>query len=164
MKRIPYTLLLLFLASFSFASADVNEKASELMKLMEIRKNIDTSMAQVSIYVDQMIDSQELEREVKEAAKAKIKASMAAQVEAMKEMNWESMFGEIYTEVFSEDEIQGLIDFYKSPVGKKMLEKQPELVAATMQRMQTEMAKLMPKIQAATMSAIQDAVEQNQSK
>jgi len=57
-----------------------------------------------------------------------------------------------------------IIDFYKSPVGKKMLEKQPELVAATMQRMQTEMAKLMPKIQAATMSAIQDAVEQNQSK
>ena len=65
--------------------------------------------------------------------------------------------------MFTEEELQGLIDFYKSPVGNKFLEKQPELMAATMNRMQTEMAKIMPKIQEAAMTAVQEAKEKNQS-
>ena len=67
------------------------------------------------------------------------------------------MFAEIYSDVFTEDEIQGIIDFYKSPIGQKMLEKQPELTGATMQKMQVEMAKIMPAIQKAAMEAITEA-------
>jgi hypothetical protein len=50
-----------------------------------------------------------------------------------------------------------VIDFYKSPVGAKFIEKQPELMAQTMQKMQVEMAKIMPKIQADVQKAIQES-------
>jgi len=59
--------------------------------------------------------------------------------------------------VFTEKELQAVIDFYKSPVGAKFIEKQPELMAQTMQKMQVEMAKIMPKIQADVQKAIQES-------
>ena len=58
--------------------------------------------------------------------------------------------------MFTEDELQDLIDFYKSPLGQKMLKKQPELMKATMQKMQVEMSKVMPKIQADIKKAIEE--------
>jgi hypothetical protein len=163
MNKAKYTIITLSLLFSTFALAGVKEKAVELMELMEIRKNIDASMGQISSYMEQMIESQDLDPKAKEAVKAASKKSMAETFQAMKEMNWESMFGEIYSEVFTEEELQGLIDFYKSPVGKKFLEKQPELMDATMTRIQTEMAKFMPMIQEATMTAVQEAMEQSKT-
>ena len=49
-----------------------------------------------------------------------------------------------------------LIDFYKSPIGKKFLEKQPQLMAATMGKMSGEIQKLWPKINSEVMNAIEE--------
>lgn len=39
----------------------------------------------------------------------------------------------VYAKHFSADELDGLIDFYKSPIGQKMITKMPELTADSMQ-------------------------------
>ncbi len=152
MKKIVLLLLPFFISATVFA--DAHAKAVELMKLMEIRKNIEASTGQIKQFSNSMIDSQGLAPEETKAAKAAAEKSMEAALGAIQEIDWEGMFASIYAEVFSEEEIQGLIDFYQSPVGKKFLDKQPELTAATMQKMQLEMAKIMPAIQQATMEAI----------
>jgi len=139
------------------AGADSLEKAKELIKIMEVTKQLDESQKQIGQFMDQMVDSQGLSGEEAITAKALAKKSMESSFEAMKSIDWEIMFADIYASVFTEDEIQALIDFYKSPAGKKFLDKQPELMAATMQKMQGEMAKLMPKIQADVAKAIEEA-------
>ncbi len=168
MKKLIPTLLCLAFAMSTIAHADTKEKAIELMTVLEIRKNIDASIEQVMNFSNRMIESQGLSPEEEAVAKAVSEDSLKATFGAMEEMQWESMFADIYANVFSEDEIQGLIDFYHTPLGIKLLEKQPELMAATMQKMQGEMGKMMPKIQQATMQAIEkakaagvDAVEAN---
>ena len=66
------------------------------------------------------------------------------------EMRWENMqedFVALYLEVYSEEEIRGLTDFYKTPLGQKMLDKMPELMQASMQISQGLLQQTLPKIQ-----------------
>jgi len=66
-------------------------------------------------------------------------------------MSWDNMKDEytaIYTDVFTEEELTGLVSFYKSPIGQKFVAKQPELMQRSMQISQKLMAGLMPKIKA----------------
>ena len=41
---------------------------------------------------------------------------------------FKSRFVKLYAEAFTEDELRQLIDFYKSPIGKKIISKVPELL------------------------------------
>lgn len=153
--KLKTTLLIALLTLNVFAAEETKEqKAKELMKIMEVSKVIDSSLAEVSKFTDQMVDAQQLSAEQKVKAKKIAKASVGKTFKAMKAIDWDKMFSEIYAEVFTKDELTELIKFYKSPIGKKFLEKQPQLTSATMQKMQVEMSKVMPQIQ----KDIQDAI------
>jgi len=49
-----------------------------------------------------------------------------------------------------------MIDFFKSPVGQKWIAKQPQLQAATMQKMQAIMMQAQPRIKEAAKKASED--------
>jgi hypothetical protein len=49
-----------------------------------------------------------------------------------------------YAEVFSEDELRGIIEFYQSPLGAKLLEHMPELSQKSVQISQDRMKSMMP--------------------
>jgi uncharacterized protein len=66
------------------------------------------------------------------------------------QIKWEKMEPNIislYESSFSEQEIQGMIDFYKSDAGKAVIAKMPVVMQNTMQMVQEQMAALMPKLQ-----------------
>ena len=66
-----------------------------------------------------------------------------------KQMSWENIKSDyigMYAEAFSEQDLKGLVKFYKSPLGQKFLDKTPELTTKVMQISQKHMAGLMPKI------------------
>jgi len=70
-----------------------------------------------------------------------------------KNMRWSTLkdeFAELYMDIYTESELQQLAKFYNSPVGKKFVEKTPELMGRTMQIMQSRMAAAMPEIQKLT--------------
>jgi hypothetical protein len=67
------------------------------------------------------------------------------------EMSWDKLkepMEKIYASVYTEDEMQGIVAFYKSPAGQKMLNKMPELMQASNGIMQDSVKSIMPKIQA----------------
>jgi uncharacterized protein len=73
------------------------------------------------------------------------------------EMGWEKLkndYIDIYIDIFSEEELQGLINFYKSPIGMKLVEKQPELLKSIMLMSQKHSMQLMPKLQQLMMEDI----------
>jgi hypothetical protein len=80
-----------------------------------------------------------------------------------KEMSWEAMKDEyvaVYAETFTEEELKGLIEFYKSPAGRTFAKKQPELMERSMKLGQKRMLQVMPKIQALTMEAAKEAAKE----
>ena len=67
------------------------------------------------------------------------------------EMSWDKIkdpMEKIYASVYTEDEMQGIVKFYKSAAGQKMLNKMPELMQASNGIMQDAVKNMMPKIQA----------------
>ena len=75
------------------------------------------------------------------------------------EANWtklEPQFTTIYAYTYSEQEIDGLIAFYKSPVGQEMVAKQPELLTKSQGVTQSIMVDLQPKLRDAVMQFAKD--------
>lgn len=73
--------------------------------------------------------------------------SMDLIYEAMKPEEMKADFAKIYSEVFTKSELQGLADFYGSPVGQAMIDKQPEIQQKTMAVMMPRIMAAMPKVQ-----------------
>lgn len=64
-------------------------------------------------------------------------------------MSWTALepdYTKIYADTFTEDEIDAITVFYKSPAGQTMLEKTPDLTAASMKVVQVKMVDLQPKM------------------
>lgn len=53
----------------------------------------------------------------------------------------------IYKESFSQDEIDGMVTFYKSKAGKAVIKKMPTVMQATMANVQAQMSQIIPKLQ-----------------
>ena len=69
------------------------------------------------------------------------------------ELSWDALkndYIKLYVDTFSEEDLKGLIDFYKSPLGQKFVEKTPELMEKSMQISQRRTMELLPKIQQMT--------------
>jgi len=67
-----------------------------------------------------------------------------------RELSWENLkvpFINIYAESFTTEELDAMIKFYESPIGKKLLDKQPELQQKAMQLVQSIMMRLMPEME-----------------
>jgi len=57
------------------------------------------------------------------------------------------MYIQTYMEVFSEEEIDGIVGFYRSPAGKAMVEKMPQLMQHIMPMMMKLTTDLQPEMQ-----------------
>jgi len=76
------------------------------------------------------------------------------------EMSWSRMrplYIQIYEESFTQEEIDGLIAFYKSPVGIAFVEKMPLVMQKSMTIMQSRMGPMMEKMKAVIDQAMADA-------
>ena len=65
-------------------------------------------------------------------------------------MNWEKLkpaFVQIYSEVYTDEELDGILAFYRSPAGRAMLEKMPQLMSRTMAVAQKLMGDIQPEIE-----------------
>jgi hypothetical protein len=66
------------------------------------------------------------------------------------ELNWEKVKGPLinaYAEVFDLQDIEQLIAFYQSPVGRKMLKKMPELMQVSNKMVEQSMLNFLPQME-----------------
>ena len=76
------------------------------------------------------------------------------------EMSWAKMrpfYVQIYQESFNQEEIEGLLAFYKSPAGQAFVAKMPVVMQKSMEVMQSQMGPLMEKMKAAMQQAVAEA-------
>ena len=77
-----------------------------------------------------------------------------------KQLSWESLkpdFVEIYGTTFTDDEIKGLTEFYKTPLGQKLVEKMPDISQKCAQIIQRRMPSIMGELQKIVAENLQQA-------
>lgn len=81
------------------------------------------------------------------------------------EMSWDKIkddYIDLYLSVYSQEEIEALISFYEAPLGRKVIEKMPELMEQSMLISQKYMMKMLPKIQEIQQEMSRELVNQQQ--
>jgi hypothetical protein len=139
--------------AFSFrtcAHADESTKASKIEELMKITK-VESMTGQMAGQIRAMMMNQFNAARLPEESKAgaaEMMNKVAAQIE--ERMSWDKLkpeYVKVYADVFGEEEITGIVAFYKTPIGQAMLAKMPLLMSKSMEISQRRMAGLMPEIQ-----------------
>lgn len=149
-KFLAVCVMTLMAASQVWADPTTQRQAAEeLLVVMDVKGNVDRMLNDViSMHEAQFA-----------AAGSKTDATVKnAFIDELKNaLSWESVkedYVKIYTDVFAEDEIRALVDFYKSPIGQKLVAKQPELMEKSMELSQKRFMETMPRL----MSLMQEAM------
>ena len=126
--------------------ASHREAASELMVVMEVERSVDQMYDQIQ----QLMISSTREMAADDRNEDLLEDYMVSVVELMRdEMSWASMESDlidIYVDVYTEEELRGLADFYRSPLGQAFSEKMPQAMEASMAVSQEMVRNMMPKL------------------
>ena len=127
-------------------------KVDQLLTVMNIEQQQKQMMDQMSqMVIGQIKDQMAKQGNVSPAEMAKMEERQKRLFALISEKtSWERMkpvFAKAYGDTFNENEIDGILAFYKSPAGKAMIEKQPALNGKIMESVQAQMADLMPAIE-----------------
>ena len=132
--------------------------AAELLEIMDVGKAMNQSFDAIKKMQGAMT-----KRMVKNAKDQKLAIKNQHKIMDLmqKELSWKTLkpeFEKLYAETYTAEELDGLIRFYKSPIGKKFIQKQPEMQRKSMIMMQKLMIQIMPKIQALTKQMQQEII------
>jgi len=136
--------------SCSLANADeVSHKAAaeELLFLTDVDKMMKPMWEQMEIMMEQQYQQMDAPEESRPILEKFTKRMLNIMEE---ELSWEKMKNDyiaIYVKTYTEKEIRAISEFYKSPAGKKFIEKMPQLMQESMAISQKNMPEIMKKIQ-----------------
>ncbi|NJK92969.1 MAG: DUF2059 domain-containing protein [Blastochloris sp.] len=131
------------------------------MKVTEVEKTIDSVLGQMDSVMkssmDMALQGQAMNADSK-ALQEKLQSRMATIIK--EEMSWDKMkdfYIQVYAENFTQEEIDGMIAFYDSPIGKAVTAKMPQVTIKSMTQMQQRMGPLMERIQKVTKEIVEES-------
>jgi hypothetical protein len=130
------------------------ELAEKLIPTLKLKDSVIRFFDQIKKSQMDMLARQLKSKQIQNADEANRKA-----MELMnKEMNWDKLkdqFVNFYVEDFSAEELNALIKFYESPIGRKLVDKQPEIQQKSMAITRKLLAETMPKVYKLTKEIIE---------
>jgi hypothetical protein len=125
-------------------------KIGELMDVMHMEQMVPQTTQQVLTQMQQMMAAAFKKENLPPDSGPKLEEMQKKMTALVSEkLNWQklkSVYVKAYADTFTEEEIQGLIDFYKTPAGQAFLKKTPLLVKNSMEAMQGMMVDMMAEI------------------
>ncbi|MBA6382650.1 DUF2059 domain-containing protein [Colwellia sp. BRX10-6] len=164
MRRITMLLLVLML-SFTSKANDLSSRASieKLMELTEVSKMIESMQSQVTLMFEGMSKKMNISNKEKvhfDKYMDKVNALLD------EKMNWHSFkepMIDIYSRNFTEAEIQGLITFYRSDIGRSMTKKMPLIIQDSIILSQQLMQDFIPEVKSLA-KELSASIEQSRQK
>lgn len=153
MKRLAFLLCLLFCLPPSAHADDAAKRAkvTEMLNLLHIDRTMDQLM---NIFEQQAIAASNAKMTGQGAnadQKARVDAFQKQLFEFIEsQISWKAMqsdYVDMYAQTFTEDEIDGILAFYKSPAGVAMIAKTPELTSKASLMAAKKMLTIKPEIQ-----------------
>jgi hypothetical protein len=154
MIRVLVLIGVLFVAPASAAEELAKpETIRALLDATQARKLLDTMRSQVDGQFDAGMKAALGETKLT-ANQQKIVTDARAKFLAIatEQLDWsrfEPMMIDIYSETFTEQEVQGALQFYRSPAGQAVVLKMPQVAQNTMRRVQSLMAETAPRLKQA---------------
>jgi hypothetical protein len=150
-RRFLIVVVAALIASQAHADVASHRQVSEdLLKMLNIDKMMGPMYEQINKMQGDMISKMNVPEDLKEITKRHMSRVNDL---VRRETGWDNMksdFIDIYVDEFSESDIREMITFYKSPAGKKFIEKSPILMQRAMLISQDKVIKLMPEIERLT--------------
>ena len=150
--KMKVPILLLTLAYFTFGahaeSKASRESVEQLMVLTDVSKMMETMQGQVSNMFNNMATQMNISDEERPAFQ---KYMGKLDVLFKEQMTWQQFKDpmiSVYLKHFNQKEVDGLIAFYQSEVGRSMTQKMPLVMQDSMLVGQQIMQGIMPKVQA----------------
>ncbi len=150
-KLLTFAVVLLF--SFPLAHADEatkRAKIEEMLTLLNMNRMMNSMMDQSVAQSQQMVKGMLGNQPLSEADQKAIQDFSGKVMSLIRDnFGWEKMkptYIELYASAYTEEEVDGILAFYRSPVGRSMLAKTPELLAKSMQIASTRMQALQPQM------------------
>jgi hypothetical protein len=151
MKRCIAVLVVMMAVAPCCARADEaakQAKAHELLMTMHMDHTVDSMMHSIAQQLFEVPDMNRL-------TPTQQKLTQDFQNRAMKivsdRVSWKAVepdYVKLYENTYSEQEIDGILAFYKSPAGQAMLAKAPQISAGVVQIVHSHMGDYQPKMQA----------------
>jgi uncharacterized protein len=123
----------------------------QLLEVAQARKLIDSVMKQMDNLMQQSIAEATQGQKIPPKVQKDIDAQSGEMMTMMKELlDWkklEPMYVRVYQKTFSQQEVDGMIAFYKTPAGQAVIGKMPAVMQNTIEEMQQLMGPVMQKMQ-----------------
>lgn len=153
-KLFAFLAVLLISVSASAAATakkPVDERIALSIELMQIM-NFDQTMQSMQGQMRGMMEEQFKSYATCEAAQPVLREFSGKLSDRMMgyltDENLKVDIAAVYADVFTVEELRGVIDFYRSPIGKKLIERMPELMQKSMVITQDRMKAMMPELKA----------------
>ena len=149
MKYIP-ACLLLGISLFCCASrvrADEASKSTKATELLQLTQGDQILKALEPMMKGMMAQAGKDMPEEQRAKAVEIQQKMMAMIANRWRQATPSLV-KVYTDTYSEEELDGILAFYKSPTGKSFLQKMPEVMQRTMPVMMQLMTEMQPEMKA----------------
>jgi hypothetical protein len=161
MLKVITLLALLVFASIVHSAPPSPESIEELLTVTKAERNVDTMLANLDPMMRQSIATAAQGQHLSSDQQRVMDATRAEFVQVLREeLAWDKMrplYVQIYQETFTQEEIDGLIAFYKSPAGVAFVEKMPVVMQKSMSIMQSRIAPMMEKMKATMQQATDKA-------
>ena len=161
MKYLSLLLTTLLLGTSAFAAPPSNESISQLLVATRMERSVGAAQQGLEQAVRNSINQSLQGRTLTPQGQKVIeKFSADAGVIIRKEINWADLKGaylKLYAETFTQEEVDGLLAFYRSPAGVALLEKMPLVTQKSAAITQQRIGPLVEKLKASMAQTVQDA-------
>lgn len=150
MKRTPFIILLLIALPISSFAGEKERLAEEMMKLTEMEKMVDPIIVQMQQMRAQIMKKFDISEENRDKI---IQFQKRIDSKILTELSWDKMkndYIKLFSAVYTEEELRGIVEFYKSSIGQSLIKKQPQIMLKSMAIAQNKVQSLMPEIRRMT--------------
>lgn len=160
--RALATLLTAFLVATAAHAAPPSEASiDELLAVTRVQRMLDGMFVNMDHVMRQSMASAVGNRPVSPEQQRVLDAAPGKFMEVMREeLSWarmRSLYVEVYRDTFTQEEVDGLLAFYRTPTGAAFVEKMPVVMQKSMSVMQARLGPLMEKMKAAMQQAMDEA-------
>lgn len=158
MKIIRMVLAVSLMAGFTLGAraddASKRSKIEEMLIVLNLQKTMDQVRAQQFSQVEQFTKGMFPDQKPLTPSQQQAGEAFRKRVETIvsETLAWDKLrpaFVDLYASAYSEEEVDGILTFYKSPVGQSVLAKTPELMRNSQSITQARMEEMQPKMRQA---------------
>ena len=149
-KRIFLTLSLCTAAAYAADTPPSDASVKQLLEAAQARKMADSVVTHMDGLLKQAVEQATAGRQLPANVRSDIDKKQAEMMAEFKQvLDWkklEPVYLRVYQKSFTQEEVNGMIAFYKTPAGQAVVNKMPVVMQNTMHEMQEMVGPMMERV------------------